>query len=188
MGSTLAEKILAAHCGREKVKPGDFVNVKVDFIIGNEASSLLCIQEFEEIGADRVFDKDRIALFLDHLSPNKDVLAAETCKTVREFCRKYDLTHFYEVGHMGISHVMVPERGLVGAGDVAIGGDSHTCTYGALGAFFHRRRKHGYAQRHYTGRTVDESPADHPHHISRQAAERRERKGFNPVYHRKDRD
>ncbi len=135
MGYTMAEKILAAHCGRDYVKPGQYINVDVDFIVGNEAPSVMTIREFYNLKCDRVFNNERIAIVPDHVAPNKDVAAAEICKTVREFAYRYNITNYFEVGRMGISHVIVPEKGLVGAGDVVIGADSHTCTYGALGAF-----------------------------------------------------
>ena len=135
MGMTIAEKILAAHCGRDRVRPGEYVSAKVDLLVGNEGSTILCIEEFEDIGAERVYDRDKIFLVMDHEAPNRSIISAEVCRKIREFARKHQITHFYEVGLMGISHVMAPERGLVGAGDFVVGGDSHTVTYGALGAF-----------------------------------------------------
>ena len=135
MGFTMAEKILAAHCGRAGVKAGEYINAKVDFVVGNEGTSALAIRKFNELGCDRVFDKDRISIITDHSVPNNTIESAEICKICREFSRKYELTNTFEVGRLGISHVIVPDKGLVGAGDVVVGADSHTCTYGALGAF-----------------------------------------------------
>ena len=135
MPFTMAEKILAAHCDKDHVKPGEYINVKVDFVIGNEGPSRLAIEEFRRLGCDRIFDKERVLIVTDHSVPNKSVDSAEVVKICREFSCQYDLPHFYEVGRLGISHVMVPERGFVGAGDIVIGSDSHVCTYGALGSF-----------------------------------------------------
>jgi len=131
---TLAEKILAAHCGREKVTPGEFVNVKVDFIVSNDITAPLAIKEFRRLGVGRVFDPNRIVMLPDHFCPNKDIRSAEQAKAMHEFVREYGLLYF-EVGRMGIEHVLLPEQGLVLPGEVVIGADSHTCTYGALGAF-----------------------------------------------------
>ena len=135
MPSTMAEKILAAHSGRSEVKPGEYLNVKVDFVVGNEGPSRLAIEEFRRLGCDRIYDKDRVLIVTDHSVPNKTIDSAEVVKLCRDFSQEYDLTHYYEVGWLGISHVMIPEKGLVGAGDVVIGSDSHVCTYGALGSF-----------------------------------------------------
>ncbi len=131
---TLAEKILAAHTGRKKVSPGDFVNVKVDVILANDVTAPIAIREFQRLGAAKVFDPKKVVMVADHFVPNKDINAAEQSKSMREFCYRRDITHF-EVGETGIEHVLLPEKGLVLPGDVVIGADSHTCTYGALGAF-----------------------------------------------------
>ncbi len=136
MGMTIVEKILAAHCGKEMVRPGEIENIKVDFVVGNEAPCVLTIQDFYRMGAKKVFDPDRVAIVPDHLTPNRGISEAETCKFVREFVKKTGIKHYYEVGQAGgVSHVIIPEKGLVGAGDVVIGADSHTCTYGALNCF-----------------------------------------------------
>ncbi len=135
MTMTIAEKILAKHSGKERVSPGEIVSAKVDMVLGNDITAPVAIKEFEATGASKVFDKDRIALVPDHFSPNKDIKAAEQCKLVREFAKKHDITNYFEVGRMGIEHCLLPEKGLVGPGDLVIGADSHTCTYGALGAF-----------------------------------------------------
>lgn len=133
MGHTIAEKIMAAHCGREEVYADEYVNAKVDFIVGNESTSVLAIEGFRRLGCDRIFDKDRILILTDHSIPNNSIAAAEYNKTCREFSKEFGL-EFYEVGRVGICHVMVPDKGYVVPGDIVIGADSHTCTYGALGA------------------------------------------------------
>ncbi len=135
MGMTITEKILAAHAGRKQVYPGDLINARVDLILGNDITAPVAIREFEKIGVERVFDRERIALVPDHFTPNKDIKSAEQAKTLREFAREQGITNYFEVGRMGIEHCLLPEAGLVLPGDVVIGADSHTCTYGALGAF-----------------------------------------------------
>jgi len=135
MGMTITEKILAAHAGKDRVVPGELVNVRVDLALGNDITAPVAIKEFEKIGVDRVFDQDRVVLVPDHFVPNKDIKSAEQAKLMRGFARKHRLTHYFEVGQMGIEHCLLPEQGLVGPGDVVIGADSHTCTYGGLGAF-----------------------------------------------------
>ena len=135
MGMTMTQKILAAHAGVEKVEAGELILVSVDRVLGNDITSPVAIKEFEKIGAKDVYDKDKVTMVMDHFAPNKDIKAAEQCKACREFCEKYDVTHFYDVGKMGIEHALLPEKGLVVPGDVVIGADSHTCTYGAIGAF-----------------------------------------------------
>lgn len=135
MAQTLAEKILASHSDRESVKPGDFVMAKLDLVLGNDITAPVAIKEFRRLGAKKVFDIDKIALICDHFTPNKDILAAEQVKFVREFAREHDITHFYDVGDMGIEHCLIPEKGLAEPGFLIIGADSHTCTYGALGSF-----------------------------------------------------
>lgn len=135
MGMTMTQKILAAHAGLPAVEPGQLVEAKLDLVLGNDITSPVAINEFEKCGAKSVFDRDKIALVLDHFTPNKDIKAAEQCRQVRNFAEKYDITNFFDVGRMGIEHALLPEQGLVGPGDCIIGADSHTCTYGALGAF-----------------------------------------------------
>lgn len=134
MGQTITQKIIAAHCGRESVEPGELVNAKVDLALANDITAPIAIREFEKIGAPCVFDKEKIALVPDHSTPNKDIKSAELVKTMREFARKHQITNFFEVGRMGIEHTLIPDEGLVVPGDLVIGADSHTCTYGALGA------------------------------------------------------
>ena len=135
MSMTMTQKILAAHAGLEKVEAGQLILVNVDRVLGNDITSPVAIREFERIGATDVFDKDKVTMVMDHFAPNKDIKAAVQCKMCRDFCDKHEVTHFYDVGRMGIEHALLPEKGLVVAGDVVIGADSHTCTYGALGAF-----------------------------------------------------
>jgi 3-isopropylmalate/(R)-2-methylmalate dehydratase large subunit len=132
---TITEKILARAAGRGRVAPGELISARVDAVLGNDITAPLAIREFEKIGVDRVFDPDRVYLVPDHFTPNKDIKSAEQAKEMREFARRQGLTHYFEVGRMGIEHCLLPEQGLVGPGDVVIGADSHTCTYGALGAF-----------------------------------------------------
>ncbi|MFZ3122879.1 MAG: 3-isopropylmalate dehydratase large subunit [Thermodesulfovibrionales bacterium] len=132
---TITEKILSAHAGKKKVEPGELINAKVDLVLANDITAPIAIQEFKKIGAKDVFDKSRIALIPDHFAPQKDIKAAEQCKMLREFSKEYNLDLYFEVGRMGIEHALLPEQGLVVPGDLVIGADSHTCTYGALGAF-----------------------------------------------------
>ncbi|MFU8857358.1 MAG: 3-isopropylmalate dehydratase large subunit [Deferrisomatales bacterium] len=132
---TITEKILAAHAGLDRVEPGQIVNVRVDVALGNDITAPIAIREFRRAGARRVFDRSRVVLVPDHFAPNKDIASAEQCKVLREFAREQDLEHYFETGEMGIEHALLPEQGIVVPGDVVIGADSHTCTYGALGAF-----------------------------------------------------
>ena len=132
---TMTQKILASHAGLESVEAGQLILVNLDRVLGNDITSPVAIREFERIGADQVYDKEKVTMVMDHFAPNKDIKAAVQCKMCREFCGKYEVTNFYDVGRMGIEHALLPEKGLVVPGDVVIGADSHTCTYGALGAF-----------------------------------------------------
>jgi 3-isopropylmalate/(R)-2-methylmalate dehydratase large subunit len=135
MGMTITEKILAAKAGLESVTPGQIVRVPVDVALANDITAPLAIQEFERAGATKVFDRDKVVLVPDHFSPNKDIQSAEQCKVMREFARRFEITNYFELGRMGIEHALLPEAGLVLPGMVIVGADSHTCTYGALGAF-----------------------------------------------------
>ncbi len=135
MGMTMTQKILAAHAGLEEVKAGQLIEADLDLVLGNDITSPVAIHEMEKMTVKTVFDKDKIALVPDHFVPNKDIKSAEHCKCVRQFAMKHDITNYFEVGQMGIEHALLPEKGLTVAGDVIIGADSHTCTYGALGAF-----------------------------------------------------
>lgn len=135
MGMTITEKILAAHAGLDKVTPGQLINAKLDVVLANDVTAPVAINEFNKVGATEVFDTEKICLVPDHFAPNKDIKSAEQIKKMREFVREHKITNFFEVGKMGIEHCLLPEQGIVGPGDVIIGADSHTCTYGALGAF-----------------------------------------------------
>lgn len=135
MGMTMSQKILAAHAGLDKVEAGQLVLVNLDRVLGNDVTSPVAIKEFNKMGIDSVFDKDKVTMVMDHFAPNKDIKAAAQCKACRDFCNDKGVTHFYDVGTMGVEHALLPEKGLVVSGDVVIGADSHTCTYGALGAF-----------------------------------------------------
>ena len=135
MGMTLTQKILAAHAGLESVTAGQLISAKLDIVLGNDITTPVAVNEFKKAGFEKVFDKDKIAIVLDHFVPNKDIKAAEQSKTCREFACGHCVSHFYDVGKMGIEHALLPEQGVVTAGDCIIGADSHTCTYGALGAF-----------------------------------------------------
>lgn len=135
MGMTMTQKILAAHAGLESVEAGQLIEADLDLVLGNDITSPVAIHEMDKMKTGEVFHKDKIALVMDHFIPNKDIKSAEHCKCVREFACKHDITNYFDVGDMGIEHALLPEKGLTVAGDVIIGADSHTCTYGALGAF-----------------------------------------------------
>lgn len=135
MGMTMTQKILAAHAGLKEVKAGQFIEMDLDLVLGNDITAPVAIKEFKKMGAKNVFDKNKVVIVLDHFVPNKDIKSAEQCKISRCFCKEQDITNFFDVGQMGIEHALIPEKGLAVAGDTVIGADSHTCTYGALGAF-----------------------------------------------------
>lgn len=135
MGMTITEKILAKHAGLDRVEPGELINCKLDVVLANDVTAPVAIKEFAKLEIDRVFDKDRVVLVPDHFTPNKDIKSAEQCKEMRDFAHQFEITNYFEVGRMGIEHCLLPESGLVLPGDAIIGADSHTCTYGALGAF-----------------------------------------------------
>ena len=135
MGMTMTQKILAAHSGLETVKAGQLIEANLDLVLGNDITTPVAVNEFKKFGTDKVFSKSQIAIVPDHFTPNKDINSAEQVKYIREFANKMEIENFFEVGEMGIEHCLLPEKGLVVAGDVVIGADSHTCTYGALGAF-----------------------------------------------------
>jgi 3-isopropylmalate/(R)-2-methylmalate dehydratase large subunit len=132
---TITQKILAAHAGKDYVEPGELVLAKVDIALGNDITAPLAIKAFRDVGAKKVFDKERVVLVADHFAPNKDIASAIQVQTLRQFAQEQDLLHFYDGGDMGVEHALLPEKGIVGPGDLIIGADSHTCTYGALGAF-----------------------------------------------------
>ncbi len=135
MGMTMTQKILAAHAGLEKVEAGQLIEADLDMVLGNDVTAPVAIHEMERVNKKGVFDKDKIALVPDHFTPNKDIKSAEHCKCMRDFAIEHEITNYFEIGEMGIEHALLPEKGLVVAGDAVIGADSHTCTYGALGAF-----------------------------------------------------
>lgn len=135
MGMTMTQKILAAHAGLESVEAGQLIEADLDLVLGNDVTTPVAIHEMEKFNTDKVFDKDKIAMVMDHFTPNKDIKSAEHCKCVREYACAQNITNFFDVGEMGIEHALLPEKGLIVAGEACIGADSHTCTYGALGAF-----------------------------------------------------
>jgi len=135
MSMTIAERILAEHCDKDEVRPGELIEAQIDFALANDITAPLAIEAFHQVGAKQVFDPQRVALIPDHFAPNKDIASAMQIKVMREFAAEHQLPFFFEVGRMGIEHVLLPEQGLVLPGDVVVGADSHTCTYGALGAF-----------------------------------------------------
>ena len=135
MGMTMTQKILALHCGRESVKAGELVNARLDLVMGSDVTAPIAIKAMEKYGMDKVFDPSKIVLVMDHFAPNKDIQAAQNCAMVRRFARKMGIENFYDGGRMGIEHALLPEQGFVAPGELIIGADSHTCTYGALGAF-----------------------------------------------------
>lgn len=135
MGMTMTQKILADHAGLESVKAGQLINARLDMVLANDITAPVAINEFEKAGFESVFDNEKIALVMDHFTPNKDIKAAQQCLKTRIFARKHNIKHFYDVGNMGVEHALLPEQGIVAAGEAIIGADSHTCTYGALGAF-----------------------------------------------------
>ena len=135
MGMTMTQKILAKHAGLDSVRAGQLIQAKLDLVLGNDITTPVAVNEFEAAGFDQVFDKSKIALVMDHFAPNKDIKAAAQCKQCRTFARRFDIDNYFDVGEMGIEHALLPEKGLVAPGEAVIGADSHTCTYGALGAF-----------------------------------------------------
>jgi len=135
MGMTISQKILADHAGKDFVEVGELINCRLDVVLGNDVTAPVAISEFKKVGVKQVFDRSKIILVPDHFTPNKDIKSAEQCKIVREFAREYGIENYFEIGQMGIEHCLLPEQGLVVPGDLVIGADSHTCTYGALGAF-----------------------------------------------------
>jgi 3-isopropylmalate/(R)-2-methylmalate dehydratase large subunit len=135
MGMTTTEKILASHAEKKVVEPGEIIDARIDLALANDITAPLSLEEFERVGAEKVFDREKVVFVLDHFTPNKDIPSAENCKKIREFSKRYGIKYLYEGGSCGIEHALLPEEGLVVPGDLVIGADSHTCTYGALGAF-----------------------------------------------------
>lgn len=135
MGMTMTQKILAAHAVLDKVVPGQLIEANLDLVLGNDITTPVAVNEFRKAGFDNVYDTKKIAIVPDHFTPNKDIKAAEQCKLIREFSNQMNIENYFEIGQMGIEHCLIPEKGLAVPGDLIIGADSHTCTYGALGAF-----------------------------------------------------
>ena len=135
MGMTMTQKILAAHAGLDSVVPGQLIEANIDLALANDITGPVAIRELKKADMDKVFDRTKVAFVMDHFAPNKDIKSAEQCKECRDFARKHDIVNFFDVGRMGVEHALLPEQGIVASGDVIIGADSHTCTYGALGAF-----------------------------------------------------
>ncbi len=135
MGMTMTQKILASHADKASVAEGDLIDARLDLVLGSDVTTPIALQEMERFGLDRVFDQDKVVLVMDHFTPNKDIQAARNCATVRAFANRHNITHFYDVGCMGIEHALLPEQGLAAPGELIIGADSHTCTYGALNCF-----------------------------------------------------
>lgn len=158
MGMTITEKILAAHAGLDSVKPGDLITCHVDIALGNDITAPIAISAFQNAGAKNVYDRRKVALVPDHFAPNKDIASAQQAKLMREFAREQDIEYYFEVGQMGIEHALLPEQGIVVPGDVIIGADSHTCTYGALGAFSTGIGSTDLASTMITGKTWFKTP------------------------------
>ena len=175
MGMTMTQKILAAAAGLKEVTAGALIEADLDLVLGNDITSPVAIREMERFRSDAVFDKDKIALVMDHFIPNKDIKSAEHCKCVRDFACAHNITHYYDVGAMGIEHALIPEKGLAAPGDVIIGADSHTCTYGALGAFSTGVGSTDMAAGMATGKP------------GRETFRMGERQGCDPEYYRTDR-
>ena len=135
MGMTMTQKILAAHAGLNSVTAGQLILADVDLVLGNDVTTPVAVAEYKKLGLNKVFDKSKVAMVMDHFTPNKDIKAATQCKMCREFAGDMEIENYFDVGDMGVEHAILPEKGLVVSGDVVIGADSHTCTYGALGAF-----------------------------------------------------
>ena len=135
MGMTMTQKILAAHAGLDSVVAGQLIEADIDLALANDITGPVAIRELKKAGLDKVLDRTKVALVMDHFTPNKDIKSAEQCMECRNFAKQHDIVNFFDVGNMGIEHALLPEKGLVVSGDVVIGADSHTCTYGALGAF-----------------------------------------------------
>ncbi len=187
MPMTITEKILANHAGLAEVKPGQLINAKVDIALGNDITAPLAIEQFRRAGAKRVFDRERVVLVPDHFAPNKDIRSAEQCKIMREFSREQKLTHYYELGQMGIEHALLPEQGIVLPGDLVIGADSHTCTYGALGAFSTGVGSTDLAAAMITGELWFKVPESNQTHLQGRAETVGRGKGPHPLHHRPDR-
>ena len=181
MGMTMTQKILAAHAGLESVQAGQLIEADLSLVLGNDITSPVAIHEMEKMKTEGVFDKDKIALVLDHFVPNKDIKSAQHCKCVREFACRHEISNYFDVGEMGIEHALLPEKGLTVAGDVIIGADSHTCTYGALGAFSTGVGSTDMAAGMATGKAWFKVQFD------RKTCKVDQRQGYHSSYHRNDR-
>lgn len=168
MGMTMTQKILAAHAGLPSVEVGQLIEAKLDFVHGNDVTTPVAVGVLEQYGITQIFDKDKIGIILDHYTPCKDIKAAQLCKTARDFAHKHQITHFYDVGVVGVEHAFIPEKGLVIPGDLTIGADSHTCTYGALGGVLHRSGFHRYGGWHGHWTELVQSALCHSGQYSRQ--------------------
>ena len=183
MGMTQTQKILAAHAGLAEVKAGQLINAKLDIVLGNDITTPVAINEFEKAGFDGVFDKEHIAIVLDHFVPNKDIKSATQSKQCREFANKYDILNFYDVGQMGIEHALLPEKGIVTAGDCVIGRQPYLHLRCA-GRFLHRCRLHRYGGRHGHRHGMVQGAGCHPVRPDRNAAPAGVRQGPHPPHHR----
>ena len=184
---TITEKILAAHAGLAEVEPGQLINCRLDLVLANDVTAPIAIREFAKIGVAKVWDPTKIALVPDHYTPNKDIKSAEQAKIMRDFAREQGITHYYEIGCMGVEHALLPEQGVVGPGDVIIGADSHTCTYGALGAFATGVGSTDAAAGMATGEAWFKVPASIKFVFTGRAWAVGQRQGPHPAHHRHDR-
>jgi len=187
MGMTITEKILASHAGKDFVEPGEIIDAQIDLALANDITAPLSLEEFEKVGAKSVFDPEKVVLVMDHFTPNKDIASAENCKKIREFAMEQKITHFYEGGNCGIEHALLPEQGLVVAGDLVIGADSHTCTYGALGAFATGVGSTDLTLRHGKGPDMVQGTGKHQVPLLREMVKVGDRKRPYTPHHRHDR-
>ena len=187
MGMTMTQKILAAHAGLDRVEAGQLIMANLDLVLGNDITSPVAIREFNKIGVDGVFDKSKVALVPDHFTPNKDIKSAEQVKFIREFAMEKDIENYFEIGEMGIEHALIPEKGLVVSGNVVIGADSYTCTYGALGAFSTGVGSTDMAAGMASGKAWFKVPGGHKDNPYGKPARMGQRKGCNTPYYRYDR-
>ena len=187
MAMTMTQKILATHAGVAEVRPGQLIRARLDMVLGNDITTPVAINEMEKAKINQVFDKDRIALVMDHFAPNKDIKAAAQCSQCRSFAKRFDITNYFDVGEMGIEHALLPEKGLIAPGELCIGADSHTCTYGALGAFSTGVGSTDMAAGMATGRMLVQSTRRHPGGTDGQAAAVGQRQGCDSVPDRPNR-
>ncbi len=187
MAMTMTQKILAAHAGLDHVVPGQLIRADLDMVLGNDITTPVAVNEFEKAGFDGMFDREKISLVMDHFTPNKDIKAAEQCMQCRTFAKRFDVKNFFDVGRMGIEHALLPEQGIVKAGDCIIGADSHTCTYGALGAFSTGVGSTDMAAGMATGQAWFKVPEAIKFNLERQAQRKRDRKRRDTSHHRYDR-